>query len=314
MSTLYDPKKSQDENIGIATELSMGRRKKWETKRINELLSDMKVARKNITKEISELNLIYQKNEWTGFRISTLNDLYKKIDDISDELKTSMTLNVLPRKEDVFKLGAMQSARGLRAANEPDFKGLGVGAVNVITNKQFSLIPKQAIQFMANFDLQLLGNVSDMLASDIKSQINIGILNGVSVDDITRNIGNIITNPDDFKKAGKTVFKTASARINNIVRTETTRSMKNGSFLTYQKLGVQKEKWYTADDERVCSLCGPLDNKVFVLGAAPGPPRHPLCRCTTTPEIKNRKVDSYIDKTELENWEKNFSKKLDFSL
>jgi len=50
------------------------------------------------------------------------------------------------------------------------------------------------------------------------------------------------------------------------------------------------------------------------LGAAPGPPRHPLCRCTTTPEIKNRKVDSYIDKTELENWEKNFSKKLDFSL
>lgn len=41
-------------------------------------------------------------------------------------------------------------------------------------------------------------------------------------------------------------------------------------------------KWFTAGDERVCPLCGPLDG-VFQYkwpsDAGTGPPRHPKCRC-----------------------------------
>jgi len=43
-------------------------------------------------------------------------------------------------------------------------------------------------------------------------------------------------------------------------------------------------EWATADDDRVCKLCAPLDGVVLKVGEARGLlPRHPNCRCCWTP-------------------------------
>jgi hypothetical protein len=39
-------------------------------------------------------------------------------------------------------------------------------------------------------------------------------------------------------------------------------------------------RWQTAEDERVCPECGPLDGLVWEEGDGPSPPLHGNCRCS----------------------------------
>lgn len=52
----------------------------------------------------------------------------------------------------------------------------------------------------------------------------------------------------------------------------------------YKSVGVEKVKWVTAKDEKVCSECSPLDGKVFDLDGVPTKP-HLNCRCMIVPYI-----------------------------
>jgi hypothetical protein len=38
-------------------------------------------------------------------------------------------------------------------------------------------------------------------------------------------------------------------------------------------------RWRTAEDERVCPECGPLDGQAWPSGEGPEPPLHNHCRC-----------------------------------
>ncbi|MFH1603626.1 MAG: minor capsid protein, partial [Pseudomonadota bacterium] len=139
------------------------------------------------------------------------------------------------------------------------------------------------LDFLVNFRLELMGDVADQLKRDIKSRISSGIIAGKSIPDISRDIGEVITDKDAFRKAGRTVFKSAQYRVEMIARTETLRAHNQGRLKFYEQAGVKKIKWLTAADERVCSICGPLDGKIFDLAGFEGPPSpHPRCRCTQT--------------------------------
>ena len=43
-----------------------------------------------------------------------------------------------------------------------------------------------------------------------------------------------------------------------------------------------EHRWITREDEKVCSICAPLDGTIFS-GASNGPPAHPRCRCVALP-------------------------------
>ena len=43
--------------------------------------------------------------------------------------------------------------------------------------------------------------------------------------------------------------------------------------------GVKKVMWLTERDNRVCSVCQPLDGKIFSIGKVPAIPQHYHCRC-----------------------------------
>ena len=127
--------------------------------------------------------------------------------------------------------------------------------------------------------------VSRELADGIMQKIQLGIATGKDVSGIVRDIGSVITDEKAFKQAGKTVFKTAQTRMTLIARTEIIRAHNQGQIKFYDTVGVKKFIWQTADDERTCPICQPLDGKTFIVGKDPGPVAHPLCRCTILPEI-----------------------------
>jgi SPP1 gp7 family putative phage head morphogenesis protein len=73
-----------------------------------------------------------------------------------------------------------------------------------------------------------------------------------------------------------------------VARTEIIRAHSEGQLDAFEKMGVTEvgvmAEWATADDDRVCKLCAPLDGVVLKVGEARGLlPRHPNCRCCWTP-------------------------------
>ncbi|NQT33621.1 minor capsid protein [bacterium] len=148
-----------------------------------------------------------------------------------------------------------------------------------LAGQVMSLTDRSALDFLVNYDLQLLGNVTRELADGIKQQIAVGMVTGDSIAKIGEKIGGVITDPDKFRRAGKTVFKTAQNRIEVITRTETLRAYGQGRNKFYNQVGVRKIVWVTAGDERTCPECGPLDGKEFPIDQAPPIPKHPMCRC-----------------------------------
>lgn len=81
-----------------------------------------------------------------------------------------------------------------------------------------------------------------------------------------------------------------------IARTESMTAVNQGRASMWRQLqddgGIEanaKKEWLTADDERVCPICGPLDDHKPIpldgtystaVGALSHPPAHPGCRCT----------------------------------
>ena len=51
----------------------------------------------------------------------------------------------------------------------------------------------------------------------------------------------------------------------------------------YKDAGVQKVKWITERDERVCAVCEPMDGEIFPIDEIPQIPQHYRCRCVLIP-------------------------------
>lgn len=89
-------------------------------------------------------------------------------------------------------------------------------------------------------------------------------------------------------------------RAATIAQTEITRSFAKGNALAWQQSGiVQGKRWQTNNDEIVCPICRPLNNKVIGLEDTFGdsvfdepmtePPAHPNCRCWVVPVSSYRR-------------------------
>jgi SPP1 gp7 family putative phage head morphogenesis protein len=70
-----------------------------------------------------------------------------------------------------------------------------------------------------------------------------------------------------------------------IAQTETAFAANMGALAAFIHAGIEEKEWYTADDERVCPVCGGVHGEVvgvrefFSIGIL-APPAHPRCRCT----------------------------------
>ena len=132
----------------------------------------------------------------------------------------------------------------------------------------------------------------------LTKKINAGIVNGDSLIEITKSIEQIYEFND-------------SVRAKMVARSETFNVANESSKEAYKQSGVvETVRWFTAEDEKVCQWCGPLDGKIFGVdeklfkkgsqyeGSDGGvmkldyrsiahPPLHPSCRCFIQPETIN---------------------------
>ena len=108
---------------------------------------------------------------------------------------------------------------------------------------------------------------TDDIQTAVAKEINVGIKQGESLEEI-----------------GTRVSDTLDVNANRgilIARTELMRAFNTAAKDRYEKAGFNM-KWITARDPQVCDVCQPLDGQIVKTA----PPKHPLCRCTIIPVLK----------------------------
>ncbi|NLN75015.1 MAG: minor capsid protein [Armatimonadetes bacterium] len=180
-----------------------------------------------------------------------------------------------------FRSGVYRGIEELAVARMPFYCDLRPDGIDKLTTSVFTLIDTDALDFMANYNLVLVGDIHRELSDGIKRTILSGIATGKGADDIARDLGKVIEDKESFRNAGSKVFSKAQYRMEMIARTEVLRAHNQGRIKFHREVGVQKLEWLAMEEERMCPVCGGLDGKVFDTDHFPSQPAHPNCRCTS---------------------------------
>ncbi len=165
---------------------------------------------------------------------------------------------------------------------------LGIDEFDILANPAVKRALDRAIELMSK-------SYNETTLGLLKSKLDEGISQGASIGELTNLVSQIYEYSDE-------------SRAEMVARTEAFRVANDSTKQTWKQSGVVKSmRWYTAEDEMVCPLCGPLDGKVVsidqnffdkgdtVQGSdgssldlsyddVGAPPLHPDCRCYVRPE------------------------------
>ncbi len=226
--------------------------------------------RKAVRKDLEEIV-----NQLKHFE-SDLKDLVVKQLD-KDEIKGVIIAGLQGPLEEMFKSEAQEV-----------LFNMGLVGEYVLTSRAEKQITK--------FTNKLGSSYSKKMVNDIKEVIRAGLKEGESIKQIAKRL-------DD------TVFEAANrVSASRIAQTEVYRFSNLGLREGYEEIGIVATlRWYTAEDEKVCPWCGPLNGKTVdisepffgkgdkVIGQdgsvlsldyaeVLGGPLHPNCRCYVRPD------------------------------
>jgi len=289
---------SQTERIQQAILNSVQSRDHYNEQQVKTMLKALKQAETGVKAELLRIKEKSIISKGLEIRQTQLEGIQKEIDTISKELKKEMSFIARRSMIGAYRRSFEDVVNEWAEMGAPSYSGLSQAGRLKLVSDVFSLVDRNALDFLVNYELQLLGNVSRGLAEGIKNQITIGLIQGESIAKISQNIGGIITDPEEFRRAGKTVFKTAQMRTEIIVRSETLRAYNQGRNKFYAEVGVTYVVWSAVGDKRSCPECQELDGKRFKVGAAPGPPKHSNCRCVTYVDPENLGIKEKSAQTE----------------
>jgi len=271
---------NQAERIQAAVLKSLQARDLYGEQKVNAMLKVLSEAETRVKAELVRIGDGTLLKKGLEVRREQLKGVQQRIDEIVRDLKANQTLLMKEAVKTSFQNGIERGIGEFGQIGLPYYDVLTEANRVKLAGQVMSLVDRSALDFLVNYDLNLLGNVTRELADSIKQRIAVGIVTGDSIAKIGENIGGVITDPEDFRLAGKTIFKTAQNRIEVITRTETLRAYGQGRQKFYGAIGVTRVVWVTAGDERTCTVCGPLDGQEFWIDKMPPFP-HPQCRCSS---------------------------------
>lgn len=281
-------RKTQNELIAEATKKAIKKRDKYVQTQIDGLVEVLEKTENEVKLSLLKYKNLGSLSEGKTINQKALKRLKKQIKEIATDLKNNQSLIMTGAVKATYQQGIYDSIESLVKGKLPFYAELTKDGISKTAKNVFQLVDTDALDFLVNFNMQLVGEVSRELADGINKTIQLGITSGKDVSGIVRDMGSVIKDKEAFRRAGKTVFKTAQTRMTLIARTEIIRAHNQGQIKFYDTVGVEKFIWQTADDERTCPICQPLDEQSFIVGKDPAPTAHPDCRCWTIPEIPEK--------------------------
>ena len=133
----------------------------------------------------------------------------------------------------------------------------------------------------SNYSKRIWNN-SQQLPKDVEAAV---------VDCLTRG-----TSKDVYVKAIKNKYNVGFSKADRLVRTELSHTINEGQRDIYKSYGFKKVKWYAAEDERMCKLCGSMHEKIYDIDDVPSV-AHANCRCTFSPVAESLETGGKSAKT-----------------
>jgi len=271
---------SQAEAIRRATEKSVRARNLYTEQTVAELTGMLTDAEDEVRRAILRYKSLGSLPDNKLAAVEGLKKLQADIREATSRLHWDQTLLFRKAAKASFRQGIYRGIDEFAVAQLPFYRDLTPKGIDKLATRVFTLVDTDALDFMTNYNLVLAGDVHRELADGIKRTVMNGIATGKGVEDIARDLGRVVKDPESFRHAGSKVFSKAQYRMEVIARTEVLRAHNQGRIKFHNQVGVRKLEWMTMEDERVCPICGPLDGKVFDTGRFPPQPAHPNCRCT----------------------------------
>jgi len=279
--------KTLRERIAEATLASLHNRDLYTEQTVEKVVNVLRQGEKDVKTTLLHYADLGSLPEGKAPNQKSLRRLQWQIRDIIGGVKKEHSLILTTATRESYKAGIHHGIADLARAKMPFYRDLTVDGIKQCGSNIFTLIDKDALDFMVNYNVQLAGDVSRELLGGINKAVQLGIVSGKSVPDIAKDIGRVVKDPEAFRKAGKTTFKTAQYRMQLIARTETIRAHNQGRLKFYHTVGVQKVEWFATGDERMCPICGELNGQVFDVDKMPPSPLHPNCRCSVLATYPN---------------------------
>ena len=249
-----------------------------ETRQVKELERVLRMAARQVKEEIYTFEEAAPLSQGQAARLAQMATLKGAIDRIASALERDLTGTAPDHTRQAFRLGMLEGVSDLKYLKIPDYAAVKAGEANALVDIVFTTIDKDALDFFIKYRMQLMGSLSEQLQYEIKTRIAAGIVSGKSTPEMVREIGKVIDDKN-FKKAGKTVFKSTQQRLRLICRTEINRAHNAGRVAFYKEAGVKKVQWWAAHDRRTCPGCASKHRQVYRTDKVEPPPSHPLCRC-----------------------------------
>jgi len=133
-------------------------------------------------------------------------------------------------------------------------------------------IDPKVVEILKSRNISALKGITDDMSKTFKQELTEGLVRGEGTEKLAKRISD------------STGVSLTRARV--MVRTETAFAFNTARMDQFKRYSIQKVRWFTARDGRVCKTCGPLHNKVFDIDKAPPIPIHPQCRCVLLAEVE----------------------------
>lgn len=267
---------NQAERIAEAAERARTAREAYARRELAEINAALRRTQGRVTAEIRKLeDAVASSNQ--ALRLKRLTEVKAQVDRITADLKKDLTAFAPDSAEGAMLLGLRDGAIGL-GVQIPAYEALSLNEADNLASTVFGLVDRAAVDFVTRYRLDLMGDVSVALNREIKLRVASGIVSGQSIPNIVRDLGQVIDDPEAFRTAGNTVFKSAQLRLTTIARSETNRAHNQGRLKFYDAVGIRQVRWLADSDP--CPVCRGLNGKVFDLDKTPGIPAHPNCECT----------------------------------
>lgn len=139
---------------------------------------------------------------------------------------------------------------------------LELGSVDV----DWGLVNRDALQWARGYAGELVRGLGATTRDALRREIAQWVESGEPLDVLARRLA--------------PMFGELRGRV--IAETEVTRAFAEGQHQAFQRAGVERWTWHTANDERVCDVCQPRDGVTYPMDAE-RPPAHVRCRCWISP-------------------------------
>jgi SPP1 gp7 family putative phage head morphogenesis protein len=254
---------------------------------INELLSDF--SKRSQNKYRKYIDAIYQE-------LMTSDEKYQQfIDEFFPSYDYAKINRLLQIRSDIFAIlanrvidndGNKLFSDRLELFFNQIYGSNSKALAGILASGDYSALPADELENILNypwsgktFSSRLWGNISK-LEQNLSQAIVNAVASGEGVENALKRMrGN--SEVCEMFKSETAKFKHA---IENLVRTEYAHFAVEGINASFEGAGVKKSISWSAEDERVCSICGGYHGKEIKKGDI-DPPYHTRCRCTKIPYI-----------------------------